>query len=205
MDRDELTAWLRLAETPNLGRDAARRLLAAFGSPQAVIEAPAAALGDIAGARAAQALVHPPESLAALIEATLAWHDQADVAPRHVIPLGDPRYPAALLEAPDPPLLLYAQGRAELLAAASVAIVGSRNPTGQGADNARAFAAALSQAGLTIVSGLALGIDGAAHEGALQGPGSTIAVVGTGLDIVYPRRHRDLARRIVADGLMLSE
>jgi DNA processing protein len=93
----------------------------------------------------------------------------------------------------------------ELLQAPAIAIVGSRNPTAQGRDNARSFATALSQAGLTVVSGMALGIDGAAHEGALQGPAGTIAVVGTGLDIVYPRRHLALAARIRQGGLILSE
>ena len=104
-----------------------------------------------------------------------------------------------LLETADPPLLLYVQGQVELLNRRSLAIVGSRNPSAQGVDNARAFAAHLSRQGWTIVSGLALGIDGAAHEGALAGPGSTVAVVGTGLDRVYPARHRALAHRI-ADG-----
>jgi len=122
-----------------------------------------------------------------------------------VITLGDPRYPPSLLQTADPPLLLYAQGRCELLQAQSLAIVGSRNPTPQGRENAHAFAAHFSRAGLTIVSGLALGIDGAAHAGALEGPASTIAVVATGLDEVYPRRHRELARRIARQGLLISE
>ncbi|EWS54162.1 DNA protecting protein DprA [Methylibium sp. T29] len=114
--------------------------------------------------------------------------------------LGDPAYPRALLETADPPLLIHAVGRLALLNAPSVAVVGSRNPTPQGAENARAFATALSHAGLTVVSGLALGIDGAAHDGALAGEGSTIAVVGTGLDRVYPKRHLKLAHRIARDG-----
>ncbi len=124
---------------------------------------------------------------------------------RQIVTLGDAALPAGAAQTADPPLLLYAQGRCELLHARAVAIVGSRNPTPQGIDNARAFAGHLSQAGLTIVSGLALGIDGAAHEGALDGPGSTIAVVGTGLDRVYPTRHRELAHRIASEGLMVSE
>lgn len=119
--------------------------------------------------------------------------------------MGDPDYPAALLETADPPLLLYAQGRVAQLQMPSLAIVGSRNPTRQGVDNARAFAEHLSHAGLTIVSGLALGIDAAAHEGALTGPSSTVAVVGTGLDQVYPKRNAKLAQRIVEEGLILGE
>jgi len=122
-----------------------------------------------------------------------------------VLVLGDPRYPDALLNTADPPLLLYARGRVGLLAAASIAIVGSRNPTVQGAENARAFAAHLGRAGYALVSGLALGIDAAAHEGALEGGSGTIAVVGTGLDRVYPARHRALAQRIVEAGLIVSE
>jgi DNA processing protein len=151
---------------------------------------------------AAQALAQVPESLATLLPATLDWLAGAD---RHIVRLGDPLYPRLLLQAPDPPLLLYAEGRAELLGASAVAIVGSRNPTAQGAENARAFGGALAQAGLAVVSGLALGVDGAAHEGALAAQASTIAVVGTGLDVLYPRRHRALAQRIARHGLLVSE
>lgn len=122
-----------------------------------------------------------------------------------MIALGDATYPHALLESPDPPLLLYAIGRLELLHAPALAIVGSRHASVQGRQNASAFAAHLGGAGFTIVSGLALGIDGAAHEGALGSTGSTIAVVATGLDQVYPRRHLALAGRIAAEGLLLSE
>ena len=121
------------------------------------------------------------------------------------MPLGDTRYPTLLLETADPPSMLYVQGRIELLRAESLAVVGSRNATPQGLENARAFSAHFSDAGLVVVSGLALGIDGAAHAGALEGPSGTIAVVGTGLDIVYPRRHLKLAHRVATQGLMVSE
>lgn len=202
IERDELAAWLRLLGTPEVGRDKARRLLSAFGSPQAVFDAGAASLREVAGSLT-DALRTPPAMLDALVDATWQWLAAGE---RHaVVTLGDALYPPALLETGDPPLLLYLQGRTELLAAPSVAVVGSRNPTAQGVDNARAFARHLSQAGLTIVSGLALGIDGAAHEGALDGAGSTVAVVGTGLDRVYPKRHFDLAHRIAASGLIVSE
>jgi len=201
---DELGAWLRLLRTPGLGRAGARRLLAACGSPQAVFDAAPAAWQTLIGAQAASSLREPPDDLAPLLAATREWL-AADAA-RHVIALGDERYPASLLQTADPPLLLYAQGGIELLAAPAVAVVGSRNPTAQGIDNARAFARHLSQSGLTVVSGLALGIDGAAHEGALDGSGNTIAVMGTGVDRVYPARHRTLAHRIVAaGGLLLTE
>jgi DNA processing protein len=205
IEQAELAAWLRLLETPAVGRESARKLLAAFGSPQAAVAAPPAARREVVGREAADALSTAPETLPALVEATLQWLDGADGAPRQVITLGDPLYPPTLLESPDPPLLLYAQGRAALLGATSVAIVGSRSPTPQGLQNAQRFAVALGQAGITVVSGLALGVDGAAHEGALQGGAGTVAVVGTGLDRLYPRRHLALARRIADEGLLLSE
>ena len=205
IERDELAAWLRLLETPKLGRESVRKLLAAFGSPQAAVAAGAGAWREVAGAGAAIALAAPPASLDALLERTLAWLADCSAEPHDMIALGDPRYPSALLESPDPPLLLYCAGRQELLQATSLAVVGSRNPTPQGSDNAREFSGQLSRAGLTIVSGLALGVDGAAHEGGLSGPGSTVAVVGTGLDDTYPKRHRELAGRIGAQGLIVSE
>ncbi|MEO8056726.1 MAG: DNA-processing protein DprA [Burkholderiales bacterium] len=205
MDPEELGAWLRLLEAPGLGRESARKLLAAFGSPQAVLAASPAALREVVGPSATAALAAESPALLGLVETTLAWLAAASDAPRSVVTLGDPRFPATLLHAADPPLLLYTQGNAALLSHASIAVVGSRNPTRQGIDNARAFSATLSQANLTIVSGLALGIDAAAHEGGLEGPASTIAVVGTGLDRVYPKRHLALAHRIAKNGLIVSE
>jgi len=172
-----------------VGREAARRLLAAHGTPQAVL--------------AANVLAAAPADHRPMLDATLAW--LAGDEQRHVVTLGDPAYPSSLLEAADPPLLLYAQGRLELFGAESIAIVGSRNATPQGLDNAKSFAAQLSRAGLTIVSGLALGVDAAAHEGGLEGGASTIAVVGTGLDVAYPTRNRTLANRIADQGLLVSE
>lgn len=204
-DADELAAWLRLLETPQVGRGSARRLLAAFGSPQAVIAASVAQRREVVGAGPAHALAQACEGADELLALTLAWLAQTDGPQRHLVALGDPDYPAALLETADPPLLLYAIGRVELLRSESLAIVGSRNPTAQGRENAQAFAAELGRAGLTTVSGLALGIDGAAHDGALQSPASTVAVVGTGLDQVYPKRHLGLAKRIASEGLIVSE
>jgi DNA processing protein len=204
IDRDELAAWLRLLETPGVGRESARKLLSAFGSPEGVFGASAVALRGVAGGSIAQALGSPDDTLEALVSRTLDWL-QADPQARSIVTLGDALYPSALLETADPPLLLYAQGRLAHLNSQSLAIVGSRNPTQQGVENARAFAQHLSQAGITVVSGLALGIDAAAHEGALLGAAGTIAVVGTGLDQVYPRRNATLAQRIVSGGLVLSE
>jgi DNA processing protein len=200
---DDLGAWLRLLLTPAIGRDTARRLLACCGTPEAVFAAKPATLREMLSPSQTSALLAVPERLVEQLATTIAWLD-ADPT-HHVLTLGDNAYPSLLLETADPPLLLYAQGRLDLLGAPAVAIVGSRNPTAQGIDNARAFARHLSQAGLTIVSGMALGIDGEAHEGGLAGRGSTIAVVGTGLDRIYPARHRALAHRIAKDGLLVSE
>lgn len=205
LDRAELAGWLRLAGTPGIDRGAARRLLAAFGSPQAVFEASPAAWRGLLTPAQADALATPPAEHAECVDATERWLRTDEGPPRRLLPLGDPHYPPLLLETADPPLLLHALGRIDLLAMPALAMVGSRNPTPQGAENARAFASTLSRAGLTIVSGLALGVDGAAQLGALEGPGSTIAVVGTGLDRVYPKRHLELARRIADQGLILSE
>ena len=200
---DDLDAWLRLLRTPGVGRERARKLLAACGSPDGVLTAGVAAQRALVGEAVATALALVPERHDEQLAATRAW--LAGDSGRHVIVLGDAAYPPALLETPDPPLLLYAQGRLELLCAPALAVVGSRNPTVQGADNARAFSTHLSHAGLTIVSGLALGIDGAAHEGGMAGAGRTIAVMGTGADRIYPARHRTLAHRIADEGLLLTE
>ena len=200
---EDLPAWLRLVRTQGVGRDTARHLLAACGSPEAIFETQAATLRQLVGPAPSAALKDEPEGHAEQLAVTLAWLD-AD-AGHHIVTLGDPAYPASLLETADPPLLLYAQGRLDWLGAPALAVVGSRNPSVQGIDNARAFAEHLSRAGLTIVSGMALGIDGAAHQGGLAGRGSTVAVVGTGLDRVYPARHKALAHRIAQEGLLLSE
>ena len=221
METDELADWLRLTLTPGVGNDAARKLLAAFGLPDSIFQQPSHALAQVVSSAQVAALGSAPAELGTLLEATLRWlhapaADDQDSATRRIVTLGDSRYPGALLAMADPPLVLYVQGQNQHLhdMQCSIAIVGSRNPTPQGAANARQFAKVLGQAGLTIVSGMALGVDGAAHEGALDAVASTgtglqrlatIAVVGTGLDRVYPSRHLDLARRIARHGLIISE
>jgi DNA processing protein len=202
-DDDEFAAWFRLLEAPGVSRSTARALLAAFGSADAVIGAGARRLGTVAGGDVAQSLTTRHETVEERLAAAQAWRQGGD--DRHVVVLGSPAFPPALLQTVDPPLMLYVQGQPAALAAPGLAIVGSRNPTPQGSDNARAFATHLSNAGLSIVSGLALGVDGAAHDGALAGRTPTIAVVGTGLDRVYPSRHRQLAHRIAAAGAIVSE
>lgn len=221
MDRDELAAWLRLTLTPGVGNTAARRLLSRFGLPQTIFQQTEVELTHVVTEPQASALGKVLFEWSSLVEATWIWltgcNDPGVV--RTVVTLGDPRYPRALLDIEDPPLVLYMMGAPRWLApdsflpAACLAIVGSRNPTAQGTDNARFFSRALHDAGLTIVSGLALGVDAAAHEGALAASGQsgafstlpTIAVVGTGLDRVYPRRNLALAREIAANGLLISE
>lgn len=221
MDRDELGAWLRLTLSPGVGNGAARRLLARFGLPQDIFRQPESALQHCVTLAQAKALCTVPSGWEALLETTWHWLEGADPQgpARAVITLGDARYPQSLLDTEDPPLLMYLMGAARLVAqnpfptARCLAVVGSRNPTAQGADNARLFSRALRGAGFTIVSGLALGVDAAAHEGALdvssdpfaEATPATIAVVGTGLDRVYPRKNLDLAHRIAAHGVLVSE
>ena len=210
MDSQELNAWLRLALTPGVGNATARKLLAAFGSAQAIFEQSSATLQKLGSNKLASALRSEPPPLAAQLKTTLDWLQAGD--DRRVAVLGDPAYPAELLNIEDPPLMLYMLGTLAFQAEAatktianSLAIVGSRNPTPQGESNARQFAKAFGSAGICVVSGLALGIDGAAHDGAMLGGGETIAVVGTGLDRVYPKKHLTLAHRIARQGMLISE
>ena len=216
VQREELADWLRLTLTPGVGNTTARQLLAAFGLPDQVFAQPVTALGEVCSARQAAALQREPAELQAQLEVTWDWLQQ-DPDRRRILTLGDSAYPPSLLNMEDPPTLLYGmgsphawlQGGLAAGSARSVAVVGSRNPTPQGAANARQFAQSLAQAGLTVVSGLALGVDGAAHEGALEGAAvdqlATVAVVGTGLDRVYPKQHLNLAHRIAQRGVLLSE
>src|SRR5688572_8457819 len=196
----DLTAWLKLSLAPGLTGAGLRRLLGEYGGPARVLEASRAALAR-----------HVTDAVAASIKETGADAALATVAAwledpsNHVVTLADGDYPPALLQTVDPPLLLYVKGRLELLARPAIAVVGSRNATPQGAANAEAFARTLSEAGLTIMSGLALGIDAAAHRGGLAGTASSVAVLGTGADIVYPARNRALAHELAARGALISE
>ena len=195
-----LASWLQLALTPGLGPATFQRLLRQFGLPQAILQKKRAELAGFTTPAIIAAL--DSESVAQAVARSLAWAHQ----PGHsVVTLADEAYPRPLLEISDPPALLYARGRVELLSRSALAIVGSRNATQQGEANAEALARALSAAGLTIVSGLALGIDAAAHRGGLAGPGSTVAVLGTGIDVAYPSRNAALAAEIAQRGLLLSE
>jgi DNA processing protein len=199
----ELAAWLRLALAPGLKPAALRLLLGAFGLPKAIFDQTPEALAEIAGEAAARAALAPagPE-FEAQLDAVIAWREQPG---NQVVTLDDPAYPPALLTMPDPPPLLYIKGRLSLLHTRAVALVGSRSATPQGVEDAERFARELSVAGVTVVSGLALGIDGAAHRGGLEGIGGTVAVIGTGADLVYPAAHHALARQIAVQGAILSE
>ena len=197
---DELAAWLRVSLGAGLRGDGMRRLLAAFGGPLGVLSASRAALARHVSAAVAAAILEDTRDEA--IAAAAAWlEDPAN----HIVTLADADYPPRLLQIPDPPPILYVKGRVELLAGPSLAVVGSRNATVQGAANAEAFAKALSDAGLTVVSGLALGIDSAAHRGGLAGQASSVAVLGTGADLVSPSRNRALAHDLAARGALVSE
>ena len=199
-DSGELAAWIELSLVPGLGSGRFRSLLSAFGLPVQVLRATRAQLSRVV-----------PETLAASIlernrgpevERAMRW---AENPGRSVLTLADADYPAQLLQIPDPPPLIYVAGDARLLSSLSLAVVGSRNATPQGLVNARAFARALSDAQVNIVSGLALGVDSAAHRGALEGRGTTIAVLGTGIDVTYPRRNQPIAEEIAARGALVSE
>lgn len=195
-----LAGWLQLSLTPGLGAATVRKLLKQFGLPQAMLARRDAELASVIGPAPVQAM--RSARVAEAVERALQW---AAVDNHHVITLADEAYPRGLLEISDPPPVLYAHGRLELLAQPALAIVGSRNASAQGARNAEQFATALGDAGLTIVSGLALGIDASAHRGGLESRSSTIAVLGTGIDVVYPVRNAELAADIARRGLLLSE
>jgi DNA processing protein len=202
---EEREAWLRLALAPGISASTARVLLATFGLPDAIFAADRPAqIARLVGEPAARALLGPPAGeSAALLDRANAWLDAGPE--RNLICLADADYPPALLALADAPLVLFAAGRRELLRQPALAVVGSRSATRQGLLNAAAFAAALARSGLCIVSGMARGIDGAAHRGALDAQGGTVAVLGTGPDVVYPAAHARLASEIAGRGLLLSE
>ncbi len=193
--------WLRLVHAAATGGSRWRTLLRTHGSAEALV--------DLSGSELAAAGVTSEE--AARLRDTQApalepWRTWLDASDRHLVGLSDPHYPRLLKTLPDAPLALWVRGRdLQLLDAPQLAIVGSRNPTHNGRDTAEQFARYLSERGLTITSGLATGIDSASHEGALHGSASTVAVLGCGLDQVYPQTNEALAERIAAEGALVSE
>ena len=199
-DLAEKTLWIGLSKIDGLGAQTFCELLKVFGNPRNIYAASFQQLKAVVADHIATEISRGvnEETLAESIR----W---LSLENNFLVTLADSHYPKSLLEITDPPPVLYAKGKLELLNQPSIAIVGSRNATTQGKENAEAFAKGLSSFGLCIVSGLALGIDGAAHRGAMQANGSTIAVTATGLDIVYPSKHLDLAHQIAKHGLLISE
>ena len=196
----DATLWLGLSQIHGLGAQGFCQLLRIFGDPALIYAASFKQLREVTTEPVAKAIVTGPDP--STVKEAMDW---LRLPGNHLVTLADRDYPRALLQIPDPPPLLYAKGHVHWLNQPAVAIVGSRNATPQGAKNAEDFAQALAERGFCIVSGMALGIDGAAHRGALKANGATIAVVGTGLDIVYPARHRELAHAIAGRGVIISE
>jgi DNA processing protein len=194
---EEARAWLTLTLNPQLTAANLRLLLARYGLPEEVLAQPRSRVAAELGEAIAAALATPPAE--ALLDAALAWLAQPN---HHLLTLTSPGYPKTLLDLADPPLVLFVVGNPALLNGDALAIVGARRATAAGKATARAFAEALAQAGVTVVSGLAQGIDAAAHEGAIA---RTVAVIGTGADRVYPAAHRQLAQRIAQHGAIVSE
>jgi DNA processing protein len=199
-NRDDAAAWLRATLIPGVPPRALRRLLGVLGGPHQLLAASERGIAEVAGEAVARAFMAGADTRA--VTAALRWLEEEG---HHLVALDDARYPPRLLEIADPPPVLYVAGRPELLAEPAVAIVGSRNATAQGMHDAEAFAHALSAAGLGVVSGLALGIDAAAHRGGLAERGSSIAILGNGPDICYPSRHRALAEALARRGCLVSE
>jgi DNA processing protein len=198
--RGNLSDWLVLYRAPGLGALSLLRLIDEFGDAREILQAPAAHLQSSGLSREAVAWIKQPDR--ELLHRDLAWLDLPD---NHLLTWCDPTYPPLLRQIPDPPPLLYVHGDPACLSGLALAMVGSRNPTVSGRRTASEFARALAQAGLTITSGLALGIDAASHMGALAVDRPTLAVMGTGLDRVYPAANRELAHRIAEHGALVSE
>lgn len=200
MSAEELLAWLRLTLSPGVSPRMQHALLSGAASVEAAVARPQREIAQIIGEEGARAFARAPDPQ--LVDSTVRWLSHPGCS---LITLADPDYPPALLQAGHAPCVLYAHGNREILGKPAFAIVGSRNATPQGMRDAEAFAFSLSQAGFCILSGLALGIDAAAHRGGLRGAGASIAVMGTGPDRVYPARNRELAHQLAERGCLLTE
>ncbi len=200
---DKIDAWLTLQHTPSVGAVTFRKLLQQFGSPETVLQSSGATLrqSGLLKPKAMEFLAQGESVWAAAIEKDLRWLEEEQA---NLLMLGDERYPALLKEIADPPPLLYVRGDVDRLSFPQLAMVGSRNPDLPGRETARDFARRLAAAGMTVTSGMAMGVDTESHRGALES-GHTVAVVGTGLDRVYPAKNRELAHQIVEAGAIISE
>ncbi len=197
----ELEARIRLHCLPDLGGKRFRTLINAFGNASSALSAPASAWRALK-LPAACAEARRDESVRQRVTATLQWLEHAN---QHLMMWDNPDYPALLAELPDAPPLLFVAGDTDLLQQPQLAIVGSRRASKPGMDTANAFARSLAGGGFVITSGMAVGIDGAAHQGALAVAGKTVAVLGTGLNQLYPPRHKSLAAEIAREGALVSE
>ncbi|MCG5501737.1 DNA-processing protein DprA [Ectothiorhodospira lacustris] len=200
MDSSALTAWLHLLHAPGVGPATFMRLLQQHATPQGVLAAGPSAWRQ--AGLSATAITFLQEETPPGVQADLDWAGREG---HHILTLADPRYPVRLKDIPGPPPVLYVVGDPQVLSWPMLAVVGSRHPTPGGRETATAFSAHLARRGLVIASGLAKGIDAAAHEGALAAHGLTVAVTGTGPDRIYPAAHRNLGHRIVAEGAMVTE
>jgi DNA processing protein len=201
LSREEELHWLALKLVPGLGARTSAKLLDRFRSPEAIFRASRSEL-EAAGASGTVA-----QSIASgcTFEDAAAQQEKMAQTGAVTISIGDPRYPQPLREIFDPPVLLFARGRVELLESLMLGVVGTRRPTPYGLAVAERLSADLAHAGLTIVSGMARGVDTAAHKGALSVAGDTVAVLGCGVDVVYPSENRKLAAELAVKGLILSE
>jgi DNA processing protein len=201
LSREEELHWLALKLVPGLGTRTAAKLLDRFRTPQAIFRA---SRTELEGAGVSGAVAQSIAS-GCTFEDAVAQQEKMVEAGAVVITIGDPRYPAPLREIFDPPIVLYARGRVELAQESMLAVVGTRRPTPYGLNVAERLSSDLSHAGLTIVSGMARGIDSAAHKGAMAAGGDTVAVLGCGVDVIYPSENRKLMTEIATRGLLLSE
>ncbi len=198
--QESLYGWLVLCRAPGIGPKSLQKLLTIFPDPCAVLRAGVSHWSDCGLKEQSISYLVAPDRQA--IEKDICWQEEPA---NHIITLQDPRYPVLLRGIPDPPPVLFIHGSPDVLSLPQLAIVGSRNPTPSGSRTAREFARHLATSGLAITSGLALGIDADSHLGALEAGGRTLAVMGTGLDRVYPSRHRELAHAIAGNGALVSE
>lgn len=199
--QDDLRYWLALSLATNLPAHRFHELIRLFGSPKTLLQSDTHTKLSLKLSETVTGYLLEPDWKR--VDEHLAWAENDSL--NSIIPFIDPRYPQQLRQIPDPPPTLYIKGQPDVLLEPQIALVGSRNPTPSGRETAFSFAHALTEAGLTITSGMALGIDAASHKGALEAKGSTIAVFGTGIDVIYPSSHRKLAAAIADRGALVSE
>lgn len=201
IDHDEELHWLALRLVPGLGARTAGKLIERFRTPQAIFRA---SLTELEGAGVSAGVAQSIAGGCTFDDAVAQQQKMLETG-AVTVPIGDPRYPPLLRDIFDPPMLLFARGRVELLRTHMFGVVGTRRPTPYGLAVAERLAADLARAGLTVVSGMARGIDTAAHKGTLAAEGDTVAVLGCGVDVVYPSENRRLAADLAAKGLLISE